>query len=111
MQADYSTRKADDRDEFLQARRLGQRHARALLDFHGKDADELTFKKNDIITIVSEKDEHCWVGQLDGTKGWFPAKFVKASLLLIKQLTCVYCVDCSRKGPALLSFWGRKYSP
>lgn len=26
--------------------------------------------------IVSQKDEHCWVGELNGLRGWFPAKFV-----------------------------------
>lgn len=69
--------KIDDRDEFSQVRRLAQKHARALIDFQGKDQDELTFKRNDIIAIVSEKDEHCWIGELNGSKGWFPAKFVK----------------------------------
>ncbi|RXN05510.1 small G signaling modulator 3 isoform X1 [Labeo rohita] len=28
-------------------------------------------------TIVSQKDEHCWVGELNGLRGWFPAKFVE----------------------------------
>lgn len=36
------------------------------------------FRKNDIITIISEKDEHCWVGEVNGLRGWFPAKFVEA---------------------------------
>uniref|UniRef100_A0A8B9J7D7 Small G protein signaling modulator 3 n=1 Tax=Astyanax mexicanus TaxID=7994 RepID=A0A8B9J7D7_ASTMX len=27
--------------------------------------------------IVSQKDEHCWVGELNGLRGWFPAKFVE----------------------------------
>lgn len=35
------------------------------------------FRKNDIITIISEKDEHCWVGEVNGLRGWFPAKFVE----------------------------------
>ena len=44
-----------------------------------KDDDELGFRKNDIITIVSQRDEHCWVGELNGHTGWFPAKLVRAS--------------------------------
>ena len=36
----------------------------------------LGFRKNDIITIVSQRDEHCWVGELNGLTGWFPAKLV-----------------------------------
>ena len=27
--------------------------------------------------IISQKDEHCWVGELNGLRGWFPAKFVE----------------------------------
>ena len=23
------------------------------------------------------KDEHCWAGELNGLRGWFPAKFVE----------------------------------
>lgn len=47
------------------------------LDFERHDDDELGFRKNDIITIISQKDEHCWVGELNGLRGWFPAKFVE----------------------------------
>ena len=39
-------------------------------DFERHDDDELGFRKNDIITIVSQKDEHCWVGELNGLRGW-----------------------------------------
>lgn len=46
-------------------------------DFERHDDDELGFRKNDIITVVSQKDEHCWVGELNGLRGWFPAKFVE----------------------------------
>lgn len=54
-----------------------KRRAKAILDFERHDDDELGFRKNDIITIVSQKDEHCWIGELNGLKGWFPAKFVE----------------------------------
>ena len=37
---------------------------RAILDFERRDDDELGFRKNDIVTIVSQRDEHCWVGEL-----------------------------------------------
>ena len=46
-------------------------------DFERHDDDELGFRKNDIITIISQKDEHCWIGELNGLRGWFPAKFVE----------------------------------
>ncbi|XP_044771723.1 small G protein signaling modulator 3 isoform X2 [Neomonachus schauinslandi] len=29
------------------------------------------------VQIISQKDEHCWVGELNGLRGWFPAKFVE----------------------------------
>ncbi|KAI1301537.1 Small G protein signaling modulator 3 -like protein [Halotydeus destructor] len=53
------------------------RRAKALIDFQRHDPDELGFRRNDIITVVSERDEHCWVGELNGLRGWFPAKFVE----------------------------------
>lgn len=40
-----------------------------ILDFERHDDDELGFRKNDIITIISRKDEHCWVGELNGLRG------------------------------------------
>ena len=71
------------------------------------------FRKNDIITIISQKDEHCWVGELNGLRGkistlkiqnehpminilfqlklfpgWFPAKFVELLDERSKQYTC-----------------------
>ena len=34
------------------------------MDFERKDEDELGFRKNDIVTIISQKDDHCWIGEL-----------------------------------------------
>ncbi|KAL4719514.1 hypothetical protein ACJJTC_019309 [Scirpophaga incertulas] len=34
-------------------------------------------KKNDVIEVISSRDEHCWIGELNGLRGWFPARFVK----------------------------------
>lgn len=39
------------------------------LDFERHDDDELGFRKNDIITVISQKDEHCWIGELNGLRG------------------------------------------
>lgn len=48
-----------------------------MLDFQRQEEDELGFRKNDVITILSQRDEHCWVGEVNGLRGWFPAKFVE----------------------------------
>uniref|UniRef100_A0A914V1A7 RUN and TBC1 domain-containing protein 3 n=1 Tax=Plectus sambesii TaxID=2011161 RepID=A0A914V1A7_9BILA len=78
LQAEYSAQShAKDHERFLCGRREGRKRARALLDFERQEEDELGFRKNDIITILSERDEHCWVGELNGLRGWFPAKFVE----------------------------------
>ncbi|XP_008327899.1 small G protein signaling modulator 3 [Cynoglossus semilaevis] len=66
-----------DHENFLVVSRTRRRRAKALLDFERHDDDELGFRKNDIITIISQRDEHCWVGELNGLRGWFPAKFVE----------------------------------
>lgn len=52
---------AKDHQQFTIAIGNRQKRAKALLDFERSDNDELGFKKNDIITVVSQKDEHCWV--------------------------------------------------
>lgn len=40
------------------------KRAKALLDFDKTDDDELGFKRNDIITVLSTKDDHCWIGEV-----------------------------------------------
>ncbi|XP_060537274.1 small G protein signaling modulator 3 homolog isoform X2 [Cylas formicarius] len=76
--ADYSMEShAQDHMNFINVSKNRKRRAKALLDFERHDDDELGFRKNDIITVVSQKDEHCWIGELNGLRGWFPAKFVE----------------------------------
>lgn len=75
--ADYSTDShAKDHENFINVSRNRKRRAKALHDFERNDDDELGFRRNDIITIVSQKDEHCWIGELNGLRGWFPAKVI-----------------------------------
>uniref|UniRef100_A0A8C2MIP6 Small G protein signaling modulator 3 n=1 Tax=Cricetulus griseus TaxID=10029 RepID=A0A8C2MIP6_CRIGR len=62
-----------DHENYVACLRSHRRRAKALLDFERHDDDELGFRKNDIITIISQKDEHCWVGELNGLRGWMPA--------------------------------------
>ncbi|KAI6187571.1 RUN and TBC1 domain-containing protein 3 [Aphelenchoides besseyi] len=87
-QVDYS---ADEKFNQINQKKMPKRQlkrARALIDFLGKEDDELSFKRNDIITIVTEREEHCWVGELNGFRGWFPAKFVK----VVEEAGKGYCI-------------------
>lgn len=87
--ADYSMEShARDHEVFVNVTCNRKRRAKALLDFERHDDDELGFRKNDIITIVSQKDEHCWIGELNGLRGWFPAKFVELLDERSKQYSC-----------------------
>lgn len=86
---DYSIEShARDNEQYLDVSRTRKRRAKALLDFERHDDDELGFRKNDVITIISQKDEHCWVGELNGLRGWFPAKFVEVLDERSKQYSC-----------------------
>lgn len=78
---------AKDHENYINVSKNRQRRAKALLDFERHDDDELGFRKNDVITIISQKDEHCWVGELNGLRGWFPAKFVQLLDERSKQYT------------------------
>lgn len=62
--ADYSTDShAKDHENFINVSRNRKRRAKALHDFERNDDDELGFRKHDIIVIISQKDEHCWIGE------------------------------------------------
>ena len=84
MQADYSMDShAKDHEAYSSMSKSKRKRARAVADFERRDDDELGFRKNNIITIVSQRDEHCWVGELNGLTGWFPAKVHHIKLRLV----------------------------
>ncbi|KAK4475929.1 hypothetical protein MN116_001170 [Schistosoma mekongi] len=66
-----------DLDSYVQVVQHRRRRAKALMDFERFEVDELEFHKNDILTIINSDDEHCWIGELNDQRGWFPAKFVE----------------------------------
>nr|CAH8874110.1 unnamed protein product [Trichobilharzia regenti]CAH8874112.1 unnamed protein product [Trichobilharzia regenti] len=76
--ADYSMESHKlDLDSYVQVVQHRRRRAKALMDFERFEIDELEFHKNDILTIINSDDEHCWIGELNNQRGWFPAKFVE----------------------------------
>ena len=78
MVPDYSLDSHDkDLASFMTSSQGGAKRARAIIDFERNDDDELGFRKNDLIVVLSQRDEHCWVGELNGLVGWFPAKLVQ----------------------------------
>lgn len=78
IQVDYSLDShVKDYDEYVNIARSKLRRAKAVVDFERHEDDELGFRRHDVITIISQKDEHCWIGELNGLRGWFPAKFVR----------------------------------
>jgi hypothetical protein len=49
----------------------------ALYDYNANDENELSFKINDVITIIEKNDSGWWQGELNGKIGIFPSTFVK----------------------------------
>ena len=71
MAPDYSLEShSKDLSIFMSSVQTNRKRARALNDFERKDDDELGFRKNDLIVVLSQRDEHCWVGELNGLVGW-----------------------------------------
>ncbi|EFO99581.1 CRE-PIX-1 protein [Caenorhabditis remanei] len=50
--------------------------ARVKFPFEGSNNDELSFEKDDIITITQQPDGGWWEGTLEGVTGWFPNGYV-----------------------------------
>lgn len=71
LNADYSIEShSKDIDNYMKiSTEPNLKRAKALVSFEITDDDELGFQKNDIITILSTKDDHCWIGELDSKKG------------------------------------------
>lgn len=42
---------------------------------------ELAFKAGDVIKVLDASNKDWWWGQIDEEEGWFPASFVRVSLL------------------------------
>lgn len=78
LNVDYSIEShVKDHEHYANISLQKYKRAKALIDFDSQDANELSFKRHDILKILSMTDEHCWIGELNGKHGWFPAKFVQ----------------------------------
>ena len=55
---------------------LGFPTHRALYDFSGGSADELSFSENDLIQVIAKGVEGWWSGIANGVEGWFPESYV-----------------------------------
>jgi len=55
------------------------REAVAQFDFEGRTSRELTFKKDDVITLLHRKSVDWWEGSLRGKTGLVPDKYLKLS--------------------------------
>ncbi|CUT99243.1 small g protein signaling modulator 3 [Echinococcus multilocularis] len=77
-QPDYSLAShGRDLTAYVQMAAVQSRRAKALEDFARQEKDELGFLRHDIVTVVDMHDEHCWLGEMNGLRGWFPAKLVE----------------------------------
>jgi son of sevenless-like protein len=49
---------------------------RALYDYQTDDASSLSFRKNDIIEVLTQLESGWWDGLLGDERGWFPSNYV-----------------------------------
>lgn len=50
---------------------------RALYDYQSSDQDLLSFKKGDVIEVITQLDSGWWDGFLHNVRGWFPSNHVE----------------------------------
>ncbi|PKC68845.1 Src homology-3, partial [Rhizophagus irregularis] len=49
---------------------------RALYDFNSNDSSSLSFKRDDIIQVLTQLESGWWDGLCNGERGWFPSNYV-----------------------------------
>lgn len=50
---------------------------RALYDYQSRDASSLSFRRNDIIEVLTRLESGWWDGLLGEERGWFPSNYVE----------------------------------
>jgi len=48
----------------------------ALYQYTAQNEDELSFEKDDVITLLAKEEEAWWRGELNGVSGLFPSNYV-----------------------------------
>ena len=46
-------------------------------DFETEEADQFSFRKNDVLTIVHKEQSGWWAALIDGKVGWVPAAYLE----------------------------------
>lgn len=74
-----------------------------LYDFHGNDAEDLPFKKNEILTVISKDEENWWTARnSQGREGSIPVIYTQTFIegMTIQQLKNLH-LDSSSQQPVL----------
>lgn len=53
------------------------KHRKALFDFTGQNADEISFKTGDVIAVIDEIDKGWWLGEAHSKRGIFPVNYTE----------------------------------
>ncbi|GFO09110.1 E3 ubiquitin-protein ligase sh3rf1 [Plakobranchus ocellatus] len=67
--------------------------AKALYDYESDVAEDLTFKKGDIINLKRQIDDNWFQGELSGAVGHFPSNFVQVLVPLLQLPQCKALFD------------------
>jgi sorbin and SH3 domain-containing protein 1 len=73
---DLEDKSSHGREHIQQNEKAGHKIATALHNFSARTADELSFKKGDLVTISREIDSNFWEASLGGRFGCVPKTYV-----------------------------------
>ena len=48
---------------------------KAMYTYNAEDSSNLSFRRGDLITVITRLDSGWWDGTLNGTRGWFPSNY------------------------------------
>ncbi|KND03422.1 uncharacterized protein SPPG_08888 [Spizellomyces punctatus DAOM BR117] len=55
---------------------MTKRVVRALYDYTGAEESSLTFRKGNVIQVLTQLESGWWDGLCNGERGWFPSNYV-----------------------------------